>query len=231
MEDQLTHELLRPDGPSTILVVGGRGCGKTHTCESAFRVLGGDHRIIRWTPDDEYRSGTVARYFSEANTIVFVDDADVLVRVVKGSSIFLQEAMRSCENSGRSVRIVMTALSTKGRVWRAVAGTANVTIILPDRVNGSLPSHMDVQEMPVKTVGRGWMSLMTQAERAVASREMKNWCMARLAGQESEGGEGCMSHTERDDCRDIQDGLGEADVADVVDAEGGVVWAISDLIA
>lgn len=181
----LETELRRTDGVTTILVVGERCSGKTTVCETVLKRM--NRHIVRWTPYQEFIAGHVSHAYSGLDTIVFVDDADVLVRLTKGSSVGLMDAMESCKLRPH-IRIVMTALDTKGRVWRSVASKAGLIQFLP----AVHTAHMDASGS-AKGRGRGrgksrgrqsnehdvWQSLLRQTERAVTSKMMRNWCDAR----------------------------------------------------
>lgn len=185
--DRLEAELRREGGESTVLVVGARRCGKTTVCETVMRRM--DRHIVRWTPYEEFLVGHVSSVYSGRDTIVFVDDADILVRLAKGSSVSLMEAMELSKHRPR-LKIVMTALDIKGRVWRSVAGRVGVLQVLPSLLN----------EPPVSPSTRprhgfrrdehdAWVSALRNVEYAVAAKSMKNWCDARDADAMRECGE------------------------------------------
>lgn len=190
--DRLEAELSRDCGESTILVVGARRSGKTTVCETVMRRM--DRHVVRWTPYEEFVAGQVSAVYSGRDTIVFVDDADVLVRLSKGSSVSLMDAMEVCKRRPQ-VRIVMTALDTKGRVWRSVAGRVGAVQVIPSarslQIDQPLPAHIAaacvrhkhaVHKDTIHTrMHAAWESALKTAERSVAARLMRNWCDARDA--------------------------------------------------
>lgn len=212
---QLEAHLRREDGPSTILVIGERMSGKTTICEGVLRKMG--RHIVRWTPYEAFTVGRVEKAFSDSDTVVFVDDADVLVRLTKGSSVGLIEALQHCKLTPR-IRIILTALDTKGRVWRAVAGCADVVVTIP-------PREVCIAVRKARPVFHDWGSVLRASERAIASRMMKNWCAAREAdeeeGQEAgKGGTQRATHLESDPITSVEAG----------DSDGCVVWKVAELL-
>lgn len=193
--ERLEAELCRADGHTTILLVGGRRSGKTTVCETVFSRM--ERHIVRWTPYDEFVVGHVAAAYSGLQTIVFVDDADVLVRLAKGSSVGLVDAMEACK-SRAGVRIVLTALDTKGRVWRSVASRAGVVQVIQSSSSSSrgvaVVEQQQQQGVPrARGVRReresedhAWDSVLRVTERAVVARTMRNWCDAKDADEEEE---------------------------------------------
>lgn len=175
---ELEAVLLRPDGPSTILIVGNRMSGKTTLCEQVLRSLG--QHVVRWTPYEEFVVGRVSKAFSDLDTIVFVDDADVLVRLTKGSSVGLIEALQHSRTTPR-IRIVLTALDTKGRVWRAVAACVDLIVTIPE-----IQHHVKTRKARPEKVS--WGSVVRASGHAVASRVMRNWCEAREADEDLDAG-------------------------------------------
>lgn len=177
--DLLESALRRSDGPPTILVVGGRMSGKTSVCETVMKRL--NRHVIRWTPYEQFVVGDVSTAFSHLDTIVFIDDADVLVRLTKGSSVGLIDAIEACKLRPH-LRVVMTALDAKGRVWKPVANSADLVHRIPD---GCVTDQVNCQSVlfrarAVKSSDKdSWGLLLQTTERAVSAKLMNNWCDRR----------------------------------------------------
>lgn len=168
----LEAELRRTDGAHAILVVGERRSGKTTVCETVLKCMG--RHIIRWSPYEEFLAGNVSSAYSSRDTIIFVDDADVLVRLTKGSSVGLVDAINACKERPK-IRIVMTALDTKGRVWKSVASQAGTIQTLCASTN----MKRGVREKRQARDSDGWDSVIRSCDRAVSSKMMTNWCDAQ----------------------------------------------------
>lgn len=174
--DRLEAELQREDGSAMILVVGDRRCGKTTVCETVLRRLG--RHVVLWTPYGDFVAGDVAAAYTGLQTVVFVDDADVLVRLTKGSSVTLMQAVESCRLRP-GVRIIMTALDTKGRVWRSVASRAGAVHVIPNAVGPESHSHPEQsvrRQSTSRQQGSAWETVLETSARAVSSRMMHEWC-------------------------------------------------------
>lgn len=178
----LERELRADEGGQTILVTGDRGSGKTTVCETVIKRL--NRHVVRWIPYGEFVVGKVSAASSNPATIVFVDDADVLVGLTKGSSVGLMDAIVGCRAQPH-VRIVMTALDTKGRVWKSVASLADrVQTLKPSRPHRA--DSTSKRRAPRTRVGEtdAWRALMRAADRAVVARTMINWSDERMAADE-----------------------------------------------
>lgn len=190
--ERLEQELCRVGGVTTILVVGERLSGKTTVCETVMRRMG--RHVVRWTPYQEFVAGQVSGAYTGLDTIVFVDDADVLVRLTKGSSVGLMDAMQACSHQP-GMRILMTALDTKGRVWRSVASKAGVVQLIPsgvvrDRVRQQTRAHghAHAHGRIVQSEDDAWRTVLMTTEHAEASKRMRNWCDARDADADLDAG-------------------------------------------
>ncbi|MEW5315086.1 MAG: hypothetical protein WDW38_006538 [Sanguina aurantia] len=225
VEEALERQLLCEGGPSTILVVGGRMSGKTAVCETVLKRMG--RHVVRWTPYEEFLVGRVAKAYSECDTLVFVDDADVLVRLTKGSSVSLMDALRQCHKTPR-IRIVLTALDTRGRVWRAVAACVDLVLTIPDAPDASASANPH----RVRVERHGWQSLLVRSGHAVASCVMKNWCEARASEEDGDGEvDGGRDRGRVDTAHkptEAEHGASTAEVAP--EGEGCLVWKIAELL-
>lgn len=236
--ERLEAELRRPDGVTTILVVGGRCSGKTTVCETVIRRM--NRHLVRWTPYEEFVAGHVSQTYSGLDTIVFVDDADVLVRLTKGSSVSLMDAMEAYKHRPQ-IRIVMTALNTKGRVWRSVASRVGIILEISPHIthsHGTVQGTSHVSERGKGGRGRGrgrgqatgerdaWVSVLLATNRAVDARLMRNWCDARDM-DENDGGK--TGELEEDSAfRQNQDAHGEEDMD--TESESCVIRKIAHIL-
>lgn len=217
--NELESELTRTGGATTILIVGERMSGKTTVCERVMRVMG--RHVVRWTPYEEFVVGRVSKAVSDLDTLVFVDDADVLVRLAKGSSVSLIEALHHCHQTP-GIRIILTSLDTKGRVWRAVAGCVDKILTIPPREHVVVARKNRIERV-------GWESAQRSCELALASRVMKNWCESREVEEEGDSEIGLTGKARgingmrlSDTDKEVSEGTTESD--------GCVVWKVAELL-
>lgn len=212
---ELESVLLLPGGPKTILVVGNRRSGKTTVCETVIRRM--NRHVVRWTPYEEFIVGDVSAAYSDLDTIIFVDDADVLVKLTKGCSVELMNAIRACALRPR-LRIVMTALDTKGRVWRTVAACADVV----QRLTPVLGVEGEPEPRPKSRVSpaEAWTHVMRAVDLAVSAKHIMNWCDARDADAIEEGGAKTTA----------VEGLESADVPEDPEHDGCVARRIAHML-
>lgn len=172
--DVLLSRLTDPRGPATILVVGRRGCGKSTACRNALARSPTD--VITWASGDEMRCrGSIEGYLTGRQSTAFVDDADVLVREARGSSVGMVRTIEEA-NATRSVRILLTALGTSGRVWRGVANAVEEIISFPAQP----PARKGVPSgARGGGCGRSWKRVLEFASHRVVARSMLAWCVRR----------------------------------------------------
>lgn len=221
--DELEAELRRTGGDQTILLTGARMSGKTTVCETVLRRM--NRHVVRWTPYAEFIVGDVSVAYSSLDTIIFVDDADVLVRLTKGSSVCLAHAINACKTRPH-IRIVMTALDTRGRVWKSVSSLAGVVQSLPSPTCTDLhPAKICVKPMNgAVSEQAAWDVILRPADRAVAARLMINWSDARDGSEDSTGP---VAHARK---TDISQDFDKTDQISGSESDGGVVRTIAHLL-
>lgn len=170
---RIIHEL-ESDDCTSVLVIGDRGIGKTCVCETVLASL--NRHIVRWKPYEEFKVGRVNLATSQRGTIVFADDADVMVRLSKGCSTSLIQALTTCKQLP-GVRVLLTSCDDRGRVWKPVADIVGKIIQIPSplRVKVETP----VRSHKAKSSRSGWASVLAHSKNVVASKQMRNWCALR----------------------------------------------------